>query len=151
MSLNTAKTPMMEFAGCKLDEIPEANPPREYKDLQEYNYGPPDGQKLFEVPDMVLENPDLLGLWEALVIEAQKNPLVVVDGGMIRRVVDGAEIDRQIAWLRSKYDEERDKFHLIMNGDYPSTPHHYSVNFYLKREGIAWDQAWVDEVYPEGE
>lgn len=149
MSTTPEKTPMTEFIGVPFDELPQTNPPREYRDIGHYLYGRPEGQELFTAPDPVLENPDLLNLWKVLVTEAKKNDLVVVEGYVIRRAMDGAEIDRQIAEKRRKYEEERQKFHSIINGEYPHTPMSYSVDLYLNRESIAWDQNWVDENYQE--
>lgn len=143
------KTPMAEFVGVPLDELPQTNPPREYRDLGHYLYGRPEGQELFTAPDPVLENPDLLNLWKVLVTEAKKNDLVVVEGHVIRRAMDGAEIDRQIAEKRRKYEEGRQKLHDILTGDYGTQPHSFYVSDYIERENIAWDQDWVDEHYPE--
>ena len=143
------KTPMAEFIGVPLDQLPQTNPPREYRDISNYLYGRPEGQELFTAPDPVLENPDLLNLWKVLVTEAKKNDLVVVEGYVIRRAMDGEEIDRQIAEKRRRYEEERQKFHDILTGDFYTKPHSFHVSDYTERENIAWDQDWVDENYPE--
>lgn len=140
----TDKTPMTQFIGVPLDELPQTNPPRSYEDIGA-RWSKPEGAELFTAPDLVLENPDLLDLWKTLVTAARENPLVEVDGHTIRRVMDGEEIDRQIAEQREEYERARRTFHRYMNGEHRGDMYHFSVSDYISRENIEWDAEWVAE------
>ena len=148
MADKPTKTSMTEYIGVPLEELPQTNPPRSYGDIKP-RYGEAEGAVLFTVPDIVLETPELMDLWKTLVVAARENPLVEVDGHTIRRVMDGAEIDRQIAKQREKYSYDRDRLYMILNGDITESVYSFMVDDYISREGIEWDQAWVDEHYTQ--
>ena len=148
MANKPEKTPMADYIGVPLEELPLDNPPRQYKDLDPY-WGGPTGETLFTAPNLVLETPGLLDLWKTLVSAAHENPLVEVDGHTIRRVMDGDEINRQIRVKRDKYLEGRKYFHRIINGEHMGKVWMHNASDYLTRENIEWDESWVEENYPD--
>lgn len=148
MANKPEKTPMTDYIGVPLEELPVNNPPRQYADIEPH-WGRPEGETLFTVPDLVLENPGLLDLWKTLVSAANENPLVEVDGHTIRRVMDGDEINRQIAKKHERYMYARREFHRLINGEKKGTVWMSSVSDYLERENIEWDAEWVEENYPD--
>lgn len=148
MSKKPESTPMSEYAGAMLDELPNANPPRSYDDVKPY-WGQVEGAQLFTVNQLVLETPELIDLWKTLVAAAHENPLAEVDGTTIRRVADGDEINRQIREKRARYDEEREAFHRLVNGEVKHHVYASSTGYYRERENIEWDAEWVEENYPD--
>lgn len=142
------QTHMTDYIGVPLEELPMNNPPRQYADIAPY-WGSPKGETLFTVPDLVLENPGLLDLWKTLVSAAHENPLVEVDGESIRRVMDGDEIDRQIAKKRERYEDARRELHRILNKEKKGSVWQTNVSDYIDRENIKWDEEWVKENYPD--
>ena len=147
MSEKPESTLMSACAGATLDELPNANPPRSYDDVKPY-WGKIEGAQLFTVDELVLETPELLDLWKVLVAAAHENPLVEVDGTTIRRVADGAEIDRQIREKRARYDEEREAFRRLVNGEVKYSVYAATTSYYRERENIEWDEDWVKANYP---
>lgn len=148
MASKPEKTPMTDYIGVPLEELPMNNPPRQYSDI-EPSWSEPTGAHLFSVPDLVLETPGLLDLWKTLVSAAQENPLVEVDGHTIRRVMDGDEINRQIRVKRDDYMAERRYFHRIVNGEHEGRVWMHNASTYVERENIEWDSDWVKENYPD--
>lgn len=148
MATKPDTTPMTDYIGVPLEELPMNNPPRQHADIEPY-WGKPQGETLFTVPDMVLENPGLLDLWKTLVSAARENPLVEVDGDSIRRVMDGDEIDRQIAKKHEQYMDARREFHRVINKEKADRVWRSNVSDYLERENIEWDAEWVEENYPD--
>ena len=146
MSKKLEPTPMSKYAGATLDELPNTNPPRAYDDVKPY-WGKVEGAQLFTVSQLVLETPELIDLWKTLVAAAHENPLVEVEGTVIRRVADGAEIDRQIREKRARYDEERENFHRLVNGEVMHHVYASSTGYYRERENIEWDEDWVQANY----
>lgn len=148
MASKPEKTPMADYIGVPLEELPMNNPPRQYSDIGPF-WSEPVGEELFTVPDLVLETPGLLDLWKTLVSAAQENPLVEVDGHTIRRVMDGDEIDRQIRVKRDKYMEARKYFYRVINREREGQVWRINASDYLTRENIEWDENWVEENYPD--
>lgn len=142
------QTTMTDYIGVPLEELPMNNPPRQYADIGP-RWSTAEGEELFTAPDLVLETPGLLDLWKTLVTAAHENHLVEVDGNTIRRVLDGEEINRQIAKKREEYERQRHTFYRYINGEYTSTPYRYAVADYIARENIEWDEGWVEENYPD--
>lgn len=140
----TDKTPMTQFIGVPLDELPQTNPPRSYEDIRPY-WGEPEGERLFIASHSVFADPRLIDLWKTLVEEARKNPLVTVVGDTVRRVVDDEETQRQIDEKRKEYEKERRTFYRYMNGEHDGKHYLYSVRDYLDRENIEWDAEWAAE------
>lgn len=148
MANKPEKTPMTDFIGVPLEELPMNNPPRQYSDIGP-SWSEPVGEELFTVPDLVLETPGLLDLWKTLVSAAHENPLVEVDGHTIRRAMDGDEINRQIRVKRDEYMESRRYFYRIINGEHEGRVWVHNASTYFKRENIEWDSDWVEENYPD--
>lgn len=142
------QTHMTDYIGVPLEELPMNNPPRQYADIETY-WGGPTGETLFTAPDLVLETPGLLDLWKTLVSAARENPLVEVDGHTIRRVMDGDEINRQIAKKHEQYMDARREFHRVINKEKADRVWRSNVSDYLDRENIEWDAEWVEENYPD--
>lgn len=142
------QTTMTDYIGVPLEELPMNNPPRQYADIGT-RWSTAEGEELFTAPDLVLETPGLLDLWKTLVTAAHENHLVEVDGNTIRRVLDGEEINRQIAKKRKEYERQRHTFYRYINGEYTSNPCRYAVADYIARENIEWDEGWVEENYPD--
>lgn len=138
------ETPMTAYLGVPLDKLPHTNPPRTAEDIRP-SWGDPVGEQLFTVSDSVLADPRLIDLWKVLVQEVRKNPLVTVDGGTVRRVVDSEEVQRQIDEKRKEYEAERRTFARYVNGKHDGRHYRHLVSAYLKRENIAWDEEWAEE------
>lgn len=147
MANKPEKTPMTDYIGVPLERLPKANPPRSYDDVKPY-WGEVEGAQLFTVDELVLETPELLDLWKALVAAAHENPLAEVDGTIIRRVADGDEINRQIREKRARYDSEREAFHRLVNGEVKHSIYYSTYRHYMEQEDIDWDEDWVKENYP---
>ena len=148
MANKPEKTPMTDYIGVPLEELPMNNPPRQYSDIGP-SWSAPVGEELFTVPDLVLETPGLLDLWKTLVSAAHENPLVEVDGHTIRRAMDGDEINRQIRVKRDEYMEARRYFYRIISGEHEGRVWVHNASTYFKRENIEWDSDWVEENYPD--
>lgn len=123
------------FVGIPLEEMPANNRPMSITDVPSYELS---DDVVFELNGAMAEDPVLLEFWVDVVNSAKRNPKLRVKGTQITRPLESADLENLLKKRQERFDQGRERYWELVNGDEKSTYGEYTASEYAKAENLEW-------------